>query len=932
LAQQGDGGAASTLAIVAVSALLGMLIGWRAPGLDRYAQDWLMRARGTLSAPDDIAIIAIDETSVARLGRFPWPRSVMGRVIDAVAAAQPKAIALDILFADPTQKDEDGALARSIAHAANVVVAAQLVEPQSPGGEAAWLLPVPDIGRAAAAIGHVNVATESEGVAREFLFRTADDTGRPLRAISIETVRVGERVTEEAVADTGRALVVGSRALPMDPSAPPVVFGHAADYRNPAQILRTGCMMIDYIGPAGSFSPNTYSLVDVLDGRVRAETFRGRYVLIGATAASIGERYPSPFVHHADVRGDQHGTLMPGVEVLANALNTILRSRFYSRTPDWLALVWAALAAGLTLLLLAASQGRYAFVKQMSALAGMGGVVVLLSYVSFARFLVVPPLLPGLVSFASAGLLGLVRRSLVTSSRLDANIAEIARAGYLLAPAGKVNAAACAIAKMVDAAAVAIFASQGEGRYLLVAHYGAAVQARLSGIRAVALPSETGRPSAFFTLPPNEAQSWQLMVRYTDPDRHALVIAHTAGHTPWNDSLRLCTAIAAGCACLAETALEPRRLWPTGLEGKARTLGQLNARFLHRARFMDLALRSVEDGLIIAGPDGNITFVNRSAARILESTEHGLAGRSLFERLAEVEYPAPAAREPLARLLLDRTPIEREVAIRGSRTRQYVLRLAAVYSGDGPALGIVASLSDITRQKELQQTKNDVISLVSHEMRTPLAAIQGMSELLANYDLDPERRREMNLAVNEEVKRLTSMITEYLDITRLESGVVAPRLTPVRVEVVLERTLLLLDPVAAQRGIRLARIFTPNMPAVLADPDLLSRAVSNLVSNAIKYSPPRTGVTVFLRARRNDLLIEVTDEGYGIPAPHLDRIFEKFYRVPRAQDADVPGTGLGLALVREIAELHGWSILVESEEDAGSTFTLAIPLKDQAVE
>ena len=113
-------------------------------------------------------------------------------------------------------------------------------------------------------------------------------------------------------------------------------------------------------------------------------------------------------------------------------------------------------------------------------------------------------------------------------------------------------------------------------------------------------------------------------------------------------------------------------------------------------------------------------------------------------------------------------------------------RPAAVADGNGrgPVLGIVASFSDITRQQELQQTKNDVISLVSHEMRTPLTAIQGMTELLANYDVPGDRRREMNLAINDEVKRLTRMISEYLDITRLESGATPMRLSPVRVRFV----------------------------------------------------------------------------------------------------------------------------------------------------
>ncbi len=111
-------------------------------------------------------------------------------------------------------------------------------------------------------------------------------------------------------------------------------------------------------------------------------------------------------------------------------------------------------------------------------------------------------------------------------------------------------------------------------------------------------------------------------------------------------------------------------------------------------------------------------------------------------------------------------------------------------------IGIVASLSDITKQRELQQMRNDVMALVTHELRTPLTAIQGMSEVLAQFDLEADRRREMHLAINDEAKRLARMIDEYLDLTRLESGARPLRLTPVRLSPLVERALLMLDPLA----------------------------------------------------------------------------------------------------------------------------------------
>src|SRR5215471_5070228 len=148
-----------SLAIVLASVFAGILVDWQAPGIGRYAQDWLMRARGPLPVPDDIAIVAIDEPSIARFGRFPWSRHVMARTIDAIATNHPKVIALDVLFTDPTSQEDDEVLARAIGRAGNVVVAAQLADAPAGDGPARWLLPLPALERAAAATGHVNVQT-----------------------------------------------------------------------------------------------------------------------------------------------------------------------------------------------------------------------------------------------------------------------------------------------------------------------------------------------------------------------------------------------------------------------------------------------------------------------------------------------------------------------------------------------------------------------------------------------------------------------------------------------------------------------------------------------------------------------------------------------------------------------------------------------------
>jgi signal transduction histidine kinase/CHASE2 domain-containing sensor protein len=921
-----------TLALIFVSAMLGIAAEWLMPGVDRYARDVLMRARGALPPPDEIVLVAIDEQSIRRLGRFPWPRSIMARTIDAVAAGRPKVIALDVLYTDPTREEEDSSLAAAIRHAGNVVAASQLLHSHGGGTAARWLLPLPSIRSAAAGVGHVNVQADSDGTAREVLIRVSDDEGHWFQAMPIETIRVADGVPPGRVTHTEHAVLAGSRKIPVAISARSVLIGQSRSTATPPQILRATRMMIDYSGPAGSFSSTTYSVADVLAGTVPAAKFTGRYVLIGATAGSLGDRFASPFTNHTDIQGNQHGSFMPGVEVLANALNTILRSRFYTEAPGWMAFAWAALLAALTLALLSLAQGRMAFLSHVAVLAGVAAGIVLVTFFAFTGWLVILPITTGIVAFAASGLLGLLRRALITSSRLDAAIGAMARVEDIVTPKTAPPEAVERIARLANAAAVAILLPRPAGECTVVANCGFPVALRPDA------PPESASASEFFALPCGLDGEFQVARQAMSVDGQAalLVTAHRV-EKPSAELLRVCAAIAESCISSPpgkRVRNYRQSRWPRGLESKAAFLARLNDSMIERTRFVDLALRSVEDGLIITGVDGHITFANRSAASVLESTESSLVGVNLFERLRQCQPASTSltAGELLARLLVDHAHIEREITVGISRQRQFVLRMSPVSTGadGGRVLGIVASFSDVTRQNELQQTKNDVISLVSHEMRTPLSAIQGMSELLVNYDLDPRRRQELSLAINDEARRLTSMITEYLDITRLESGATVVRRGAVLLDTLLERTLLSLEPLAARREIRLVRQFTAAAaPVLLADPELLWRAVANLVSNAIKYSPP--GTEVFIRASDGSggVTIDVVDQGYGIPAQDLGRIFDKFYRVPRVENGDISGTGLGLALVREIAELHGGTVGVKSEPGSGSTFSLHFPHSEE---
>ncbi|MDX2042912.1 MAG: CHASE2 domain-containing protein [Acidobacteriota bacterium] len=813
------------LAIILVSTFIAVVVDWRAPGLSRYLQDVLMRMRGTMPPPDQIVILAIDDASIARFGRFPWSRALTAQALEKISAANPKVIGLSVLYSEATNENDDVALAQAIKNSGKVVVAAQLVSIGA--NRAEWLRPLPDIEQAAAAVGHGNVATDNDGVARALLLREADDGGHTYWSLAAELVRVADGARPEEIHEVPGAVRIAARTIPVVTDSQSV-FVTTQPNSTQFETVRANRMPIDFVGPAGTFAARTFSLADLMDGRVTADDLRGKYVLVGATASAMGDRVASPFSRYESKDGAQNGQMMPGVEVLANAVTTILRERFYVETPGWLAALVAALIAAAIVFWISAPRENLSMMPYLLFVGILLVGILLVAFAMFAYGLVLPPLVPAIVSAVVAIPLTLFRRAMSLSTNLNERFAELIQESGKLSP----------------------------------------------------------------------------------------------------------TAMDFGDEAATDST---KQFWLSGTSRKMRALEKLQRQLMARSQFVDSALRSIEDSLLIADTNGRIVFANPRASQILRMTGQGVIGQNLFACLKAVEFGSPAADEmvasgladqTLSRLLNDRQSVEREIVIGEIQPRTYTLRMNAVFAADGNLpLGIVTTLYDITKERELLQMKNDVLALVTHEMRTPLTAIKGMSEILLQFDTTGERRREMHQTINEAAERLSRMIDEYLDLSRLESGARPLMPNTVQPAALVEQTLLLLDPVAAQRGIKLTRRLAEDLPMIFVDEDLLSRALTNLVANAIKYSPANTEVVISADTDDKSLFISVADRGYGIPPALLSRIFEKFYRVPRVEDADAPGTGLGLALVREIAELHDGRVMVESEPGSGSVFTLRLPIE-----
>jgi signal transduction histidine kinase len=241
---------------------------------------------------------------------------------------------------------------------------------------------------------------------------------------------------------------------------------------------------------------------------------------------------------------------------------------------------------------------------------------------------------------------------------------------------------------------------------------------------------------------------------------------------------------------------------------------------------------------------------------------------------------------------------------------------------------LAAIVRDITERQKLEAVKDDMLSSVSHEMRTPLTAMLGFAEFLLNNDASAEQQREYLEIIYQESLRLKELIDNLLNLQRLRAGFGLARVEPVSLQALLYDAVALFAPKYRQHRFEVA--CADDLPLVQADVGQLFQMLRNLVSNAVKYSPAGGLVRLTAVASGDGVRLTVRDEGLGIPPAALERIFDRFYRVTSNGHQRIGGTGLGLPLVREIVGRHGGRVWAESVYGQGSSFIVELPLTQAA--
>jgi two-component system, OmpR family, sensor histidine kinase SenX3 len=357
------------------------------------------------------------------------------------------------------------------------------------------------------------------------------------------------------------------------------------------------------------------------------------------------------------------------------------------------------------------------------------------------------------------------------------------------------------------------------------------------------------------------------------------------------------------------------RMRPVDEGGSARSADLLVSRVDGDAALSRRLVDLMDTAVVLIGPDDAVILANPSARALGILRGDRLVVPGLVDVARSVQVTGSQ---------------RSDVALPGNvvGTGPRMVGVHGIRLGSGPVVtpGPVALvLTDVTEARRVEAVRRDFVANVGHELKTPVGALALLAEAVQGAADDPETVQRFAARMQHEADRLARLVRELIDLSRLQGAEPLPELVPVAIATVIGEAVDRTRAAAAAKDIPLAVGAQPGL-VVRGVEAQLATALTNLLANAVAYSPPGTTIAVGARARSGFAEIAVTDSGIGIPRSARSRVFERFYRVDQSRASATGGTGLGLAIVKHVASNHGGSVTVWSEEGLGSTFTLRIPL------
>jgi two-component system phosphate regulon sensor histidine kinase PhoR len=328
-------------------------------------------------------------------------------------------------------------------------------------------------------------------------------------------------------------------------------------------------------------------------------------------------------------------------------------------------------------------------------------------------------------------------------------------------------------------------------------------------------------------------------------------------------------------------------------------------------------LANMADGVIMTDAGGDITVANRAAGKLLGFKEKDAVGRPVIEVVHDHEI------DGILKTGI-KTGKEQTVQFESGTARRFLRAIAIPLQLQNKLNGVLIILQDLTELRNMQTMRRELIGNISHELRTPIAGIKAMAETLLDGALDDrEAARNFASRIESEADRLTQMVAELTQLSRIESGSAELNKEPVNLNHLITDIITEMTPLADRQHISMLKQATLDLPSVPVDKDRIRQTLINLVHNAIKFNKVRGSVTVSTFYDKDAVTVNVSDTGIGISSTDLPHVFERFFKADKARSGG--GSGLGLAIAKHTVQAHGGQISVQSAEGKGSTFTFSLP-------
>jgi two-component system, OmpR family, sensor histidine kinase VicK len=347
-------------------------------------------------------------------------------------------------------------------------------------------------------------------------------------------------------------------------------------------------------------------------------------------------------------------------------------------------------------------------------------------------------------------------------------------------------------------------------------------------------------------------------------------------------------------------------------------------------------LQSMGEGLIATDETGKILLMNHVAARYLSvADDTSVVGKhiqevyDLYDVNDKSEKPLPHDQRPVFMALSTASMVHDVFAFHSTDGKKALLDVTATpIMFSDKVVGAISVLRDVTKEKEVDRMKTEFISLASHQLRTPLSAIKWFTEMLVSGDAGKLSPEQMEFAKNidDSTERMIALVNALLNISRIESGRIIIDPQPTDLQELVTGIVNDLKAKTEERQQTLLISVHQDLPKINLDPRLIGQVYLNLLTNAVKYTQKGGEISVFISRKDDQIISQITDNGYGIPKEQQDRVFQKFFRAANAVKVETDGTGLGLYLIKAVVESSGGKIWFESEEGKGTTFWFSIPL------